>query len=546
MADELRRVVTQHTGADFEAGRVGHRNGPQIAGTEHEVSDGTQPEDNAAPRDRGPAGTGLATNQGQRTRPPAKAMPKRAGPVWATVDIVGRHYETTPQVKCKDCGISFSGGLTRIEDHIVGKTQGTACKCSTAALQSLRESIRGARRIKEEAGQSRAAEKRVQAAADGEPPAQKPKFAQRSVEASLHVGSREKLDEKIAELVYGENLPFAFTESPRFKAVIEAAKTAPADYLPPSSKKIGGPLLESTTTRLKGEEAPLRAACTAHGCTVISDGWDDVEKTHLINFLIATNKGAFFDGTKALTSEDHEDATAVAQLIIKEIEHVGPTNVVQVVTDTCSVMKAAWKIIEEKFPWITCTCCAPHVLSLLVHDIAKIPQVASVIKKTKKVLNRFWGRKRWCRSKLREVVWRNHKKKLGLYRAAATRFAGVVREMGRMLRLKADLKYVVDLPEYAQQNFGKKRGDGDEEEDDDIDGEGGVRAIVLDEDGFWAPMLAALKVLTPITTGCSCSRRRQRRRRCPGRRQQQRRLRRAGSTSTRSCMAQGTHSTRSS
>ena len=36
MADELRRVVTQHTGADFEAGRVGHRNGPQIAGTEHE------------------------------------------------------------------------------------------------------------------------------------------------------------------------------------------------------------------------------------------------------------------------------------------------------------------------------------------------------------------------------------------------------------------------------------------------------------------------------------------------------------------------------
>ena len=122
MADELRRVVTQHTGADFEAGRVGHRNGPQIAGTEHEVSDGTQPEDNAAPRDRGPAGTGLATNQGQRTRPPAKAMPKRAGPVWATVDIVGTHYETTPQVKCKDCGISFSGGLTRIEDHIVGKT----------------------------------------------------------------------------------------------------------------------------------------------------------------------------------------------------------------------------------------------------------------------------------------------------------------------------------------------------------------------------------------------------------------------------------------
>ena len=52
---------------------------------------------------------------------------------------------------------------------------------------------------------------------------------------------------------------------------------------------------------------------------------------------------------------------------------------------------------------------------------------------------------------------------LGLYRAAPTRFAGVVREMGRALRLKADLKYIVDLPEYAKQDFRKKRGeDGDD------------------------------------------------------------------------------------
>ena len=500
MADEgapaARVFHRQHTGADFEAGRLGHRNGEQIPGTEHQVSDGTQPEEDAR---RGPAGTGLATNQGARARLPAKSLPKRTGPVWATVDVTGRHYETSPQVKCKDCGQTFSGGLTRIEDHIVGKAQATACTCSTLALQSLRESIRANRVVKMEAGRKRSAEEQVQAAADGELPGPSKKFVQRSFEASLQVGSREKVDAAIAELVYGENLSFEFSESPRFRAVIEAAKTAPADYVPPSAQQIGGPLLEATTTRLKAEEAPLRKSCTAHGCTVISDGWDDVEKTHLINFLIATNKGAFFDGTKALTSDDHEDANAVAQLIIQEIEHAGPTNVVQVVTDTCSVMKAAWKIIEAKFPWITCTCCAPHVLSLLIHDIAKISQVAAVIKKTKKVLNRFWGRKRWCRSKLREVVMRNHKKNLGLYRAAATRFAGVVREMGRMLRLKADLKYVVDLPAYAQQNFRKKRGEGGgDDDDDDTDGEGGVRAIVLDDAGFWSPMLAALKVLTPI------------------------------------------------
>ena len=97
-----------------------------------------------------------------------------------------------------------------------------------------------------------------------------------------------------------------------------------------------------------------------------------------------------------------------------------------------------------------------------------------------------------------EVVWRNHKKKLGLYRAAPTRFAGHVREMGRMLRLKAELKYIVDLPEYAKLDFRKKGNDADGDADDDTDGEGGVRAILLDEEGFWRHLVEALKVMTPI------------------------------------------------
>ena len=83
------------------------------------------------------------------------------------------------------------------------------------------------------------------------------------------------------------------------------------------------------------------------------------------------------------------------RLISDEIERVGQYTIIQVCTDTCSVMKAAWKIIEKKFPWITCTCCAPHVLSLELKDMAKIPEVQAVIDKTGRVLNRFWGKKRW-------------------------------------------------------------------------------------------------------------------------------------------------------
>lgn len=65
-----------------------------------------------------------------------------------------------------------------------------------------------------------------------------------------------------------------------------------------------------------------------------------------------------------------------------------------------------------------------------------------------------------------------------------------------MLRLKADLKYVVDLPEYEDQNFRNNRdGDG---YDDDTNVEGGIKQIILDEEGFWKPLIAALTVMTPI------------------------------------------------
>ena len=171
--------------------------------------------------------------------------------------------------------------------------------------------------------------------------------------------------------------------------------------------------------------------------------------------------------------------------------------VVQVVTDTCSVMKAAWKLVETKFPWITCTCCGPHVLNLYLKDLGKIEEVAAVIKKSNAILNLFWGKKRWPRTKLREVIAVNHKKEFGLYRPKATRFAGNMRALGRMLRVKADLQQVVVSSEFGEQKF--KKGNDDDTASGTISGrEHPVKAIILDESGFWAPLVEVLKIATPV------------------------------------------------
>jgi len=204
---------------------------------------------------------------------------------------------------------------------------------------------------------------------------------------------------------------------------------APLSYRLPNRHRINGDILDTVTRKLRASDEPMRDAfLKSNGCTVMCDGWDDIERSHLVNCLYCTAGSSFFEGTTKLDSRTHEDSMSVANFLLEAIDRLSPpvATVVHVVTDTCSTMQGAWKIVERERPWVSATCCAPHVLNLLLKDIAHIPQVELVMEQMETVLQRFCGRTRWTRVKLMEVTKENHGKALGLYRARVTRFAGKV------------------------------------------------------------------------------------------------------------------------
>lgn len=51
------------------------------------------------------------------------------------------------------------------------------------------------------------------------------------------------------------------------------------------------------------------------------------------------------------------------------IEEVGVHKIDMIVTDNPNVMKAGWKIVEERNPLVSCNGCACHVVNLLVKDL---------------------------------------------------------------------------------------------------------------------------------------------------------------------------------
>ena len=64
----------------------------------------------------------------------------------------------------------------------------------------------------------------------------------------------------------------------------------------------------------------------------------------------------------------------IAELLLKNIEAIGPYNVIQVIIDNAAKCKAAEAIIEDKYRNIFLSRCLVHTLNFLMHDIIKLKE----------------------------------------------------------------------------------------------------------------------------------------------------------------------------
>src|SRR4051794_27041960 len=103
------------------------------------------------------------------------------------------------------------------------------------------------------------------------------------------------------------------------------------------------------------------------------------------------------------------------------MEIIGIDKFSTVITDTASVMKAAWRIIEENHPSIVCLGCNSHITNLLIGNILKINQIKTVVENAKKVVNYFKMHIQ-AASKLKRIQKENYKKEIALILPALTRW----------------------------------------------------------------------------------------------------------------------------
>ena len=159
-----------------------------------------------------------------------------------------------------------------------------------------------------------------------------------------------------------------------FFQVIRTAHTAPSRYM------LSNDLLESEYNRV--QEKVMESIDNPDCVCTISDGWSNIRKESLINFLLTTPKPVF------LKSVDNKTNKLTRVYIGEEIKNVimesGSTKVFAIITDDARNMKAACE--EKTFPHILTIGCSTHKLNLLIGDICELRTLDNLIKKAKKLV----------------------------------------------------------------------------------------------------------------------------------------------------------------
>ncbi|KAH7297529.1 hypothetical protein KP509_25G000500 [Ceratopteris richardii] len=201
---------------------------------------------------------------------------------------------------------------------------------------------------------------------------------------------RQKAAEiQIARCVIECNLAFNAVRTEACRRMVKAiAQFGPCDdWYGIDYKRLRTTMLDEERDRIEVQLEPIKTGWMMCGCSIISDGWSDTHRRHIINILVSSCLGTYFlrdvDACRAgvITGE------FIFPYIKSAILEVGAENVVQVITDNASNYKRMGEMIEDEFPKIVWTPCAKHCVDLLLEDIRKLPWIEPIVNDAKRIVN---------------------------------------------------------------------------------------------------------------------------------------------------------------
>ena len=144
-----------------------------------------------------------------------------------------------------------------------------------------------------------------------------------SIQKMYNVMHKDGEDDAIAVFFMANGISFNATRSPYYKEMVRKILAAGTRYAPPSYNKMRNSFLDRGVTRMHGLMEDLKQSWVQSGCSIIMDGWTDIQQRPLLNVIITSPARPYF--LKAIDcSGKTKDATFIFEMLKDAIEEVGP------------------------------------------------------------------------------------------------------------------------------------------------------------------------------------------------------------------------------
>ena len=160
--------------------------------------------------------------------------------------------------------------------------------------------------------------------------------------------------------------------------MIRKVIVAGPSFQPLGYNKMRTTLLDRGVSKMEGVMEGLKKSWVDYGCSIVMDGWTNIQQRPLLNIIIASPSGPYFLRATDCTRK-MKDAAYQYEELKDAIEEIGPTNVVQVITDAALVCRFAGLMIQSRYKHLFWTPCCVHALNNALKDIGKISWITRII-----------------------------------------------------------------------------------------------------------------------------------------------------------------------
>ena len=192
------------------------------------------------------------------------------------------------KAKCKNCQALVSSKADRLKSHL-NRCSPKENETAQAASQTSSLQVRAEKRPVPDDFETPPAPKRMQTGLWGH-------FI------STPSLTKEKIDQCVAEFVFGCNLPFSVVEHPLFRTLVETLRPG---YRPPSRKTLSSTLLDQEHNKL---HSTMRGKLEGKTVTMQQDGWSTLHNDPVISTSVTCEGNGYFidaqySGANAKTAE---------------------------------------------------------------------------------------------------------------------------------------------------------------------------------------------------------------------------------------------------